>query len=150
MDVKLKAVKGLTYNTRRLLPGDVFEARPRDARVLLATRKVQAVREPVDLAPPPPAVAEKIAKAAASVRKPTTLIDEPYAGESPPPSQEPALQTASAVGAMTTEQMPNAAAPESDLAAARTEYERVSGKKAFNGWDVATLQAKTAAVAKPA
>lgn len=137
MDVKLKAVKGLTYNTRRLLPGDVFEARPRDARVLLATRKVQAVREPVDLAPPPPAVAEKIAAAAAP----------PSAPPAPAPEAPPADAT---VGAMTTGQMPNAAAPSSDLAAARTEYERVSGKKAFNGWDVATLQAKTAAVAKPA
>lgn len=58
--MKLRAVKNLTYATRRLLPGDVFEARPRDARVLLATRKVEAVREPANVPAPPPAVVEKI------------------------------------------------------------------------------------------
>lgn len=63
--MKLRARKALTYATRRLQPGDIFEARPRDGRLLLAVRKAEEVREPVDLAPPPPAVAEKIAEALA-------------------------------------------------------------------------------------
>lgn len=62
--VRMRATKALTYNTRRLLPGDVFEVKPRDARVLLATRKVEAVREPANVPPPPPVVAAQIAAAA--------------------------------------------------------------------------------------
>lgn len=61
--MKLRARKALTYATRRLQPGDIFDARGRDARLLLAVRKAEAVREPVELAPPPAAVAAKIADA---------------------------------------------------------------------------------------
>jgi hypothetical protein len=68
--MKLRAVKNLTYATRRLLPGDVFEARPRDVRVLLATRKVESVREPANVPAPPPAVAAKIKDAVAPVAPP--------------------------------------------------------------------------------
>lgn len=40
-----------------------------------------------------------------------------------------------------------AAAPEGvdDIAAVRDQYERVLGKRPFNGWDVATLRDKIAA-----
>jgi hypothetical protein len=38
---KLIATKALTYATRRLLPGDEFVARNRDARVLVAIRKAK-------------------------------------------------------------------------------------------------------------
>lgn len=62
--MKLRVMRNLTYATRRLLPGDVFEAKSRrDAKVLIATRKVEAVREPVDVPAPPPKVAEKIVAA---------------------------------------------------------------------------------------
>lgn len=37
--VDLIARKPLTYRTRRLLPGDLFHAGPRDARILKAIRK---------------------------------------------------------------------------------------------------------------
>ena len=44
--MKLVATKSMTYNTRRLLPGDVFEARERDARILIGIRKAQASSSP--------------------------------------------------------------------------------------------------------
>jgi hypothetical protein len=56
----LKAIRPLTYATRRLVPGDVFEVPERHGKILLATRKTKLVREPAAVAPPPPAVAEKI------------------------------------------------------------------------------------------
>ena len=60
---RLQAVKALTYATRRLLPGDTFEARsPRDHKVLLATKKVREHRDPVAVPAPSPAVAEQIAQ----------------------------------------------------------------------------------------
>lgn len=40
--MRLICTKAMTYNTRRLLPGDEFEAAtPRDARVLIAIRKAE-------------------------------------------------------------------------------------------------------------
>jgi len=55
--MKLLAVKSLKYNTRRLLPGDEFEVeKPRDARLLLATKRVRKVEAApsVDLPTPVP------------------------------------------------------------------------------------------------
>lgn len=73
--MRLKAVKPLTYATRRLLPGDVFEARSRrDHKLLLATRKVEAVREAAPVPPPPPAVAAKIAAAVAPASAPDDRV----------------------------------------------------------------------------
>lgn len=62
----LKAIKPTKYLTRRLLPGDVFEADDtRDgkimAKILLATRKAIPHREPGRIAPPPVELAAKIA-----------------------------------------------------------------------------------------
>jgi hypothetical protein len=69
--MRLKALKPMTYATRRLQAGDVFEAKSkRDHRVLLATRKVEAMREPASVPPPPPAVAKKIAEAVAPAAPP--------------------------------------------------------------------------------
>lgn len=62
--VRLRARRSLTYATRRLMPGDVFEASARDARILLAVKKVKKVRDEAQVPPPPPAVAEKIASVA--------------------------------------------------------------------------------------
>lgn len=60
--MKLQVVKPLTYATRHMQPGEVFEARTaRDRRVLLATRKVRELREPANVPPPPAAVAERLA-----------------------------------------------------------------------------------------
>lgn len=37
----LIATKSLIYNTRRLSAGDVFQARPRDAKLLIAIKKAK-------------------------------------------------------------------------------------------------------------
>lgn len=68
--VKLQVVRAMKYSTRRLVPGDLFEASSSDARLLIATRKAKAVREPADVPPPPPAVAEKIVAAIAPAVSP--------------------------------------------------------------------------------
>ena len=41
----LIAAKGLRYSTRRLMPGEPFQASDRDARVLLAIKKAQPAPE---------------------------------------------------------------------------------------------------------
>jgi hypothetical protein len=71
--MKLKVIKPLswprgTYKTRHMVPGDTFDAEYRTkkdiltVKLLLKSGKVQAVRESVPVAAPPPAVAEKIAE----------------------------------------------------------------------------------------
>lgn len=113
--MRLRAVKPLHYATRQLVPGDVFETvRDRDARVLLATRKVERVRDPVEVPPPPPAVAEKIEAAVAPV--------------------EPADVSDMAIGRI----------PSDELAAARVNYEAAFGKRPYQRWDVETLRQKIA------
>lgn len=65
--MRLIATKPFRYNTRRLKPGDIFEARKSaDAKVLIAAKKAKEAfdRDPVDLAPPPSKLAQKIEKIA--------------------------------------------------------------------------------------
>lgn len=138
--IRMKAIRNLTYRTRRLLadgtseptsslkPGDIFEVmKPRDLKLLRATRKAEVMREPAKVPAPPSAVAEKIAAAVASVAPPT------------PPAP-------TTVGAMTTAQAPNAPQPATDdRAALRTEYEKVLGKAPFPGWSSDVLREKIAA-----
>lgn len=119
--MRLRAVKPLTYATRRLVAGDVFETvRDRDARVLLATRKVEAVRAEVPVPPPPPEVKAKIEAAVApdlSAPVPAEFVDA---------------------------MRPEAIVAVNELAAARAAYESALGKKPFHGWDVETLRKKIA------
>lgn len=129
--MKLKASKPLTYNTRRLQPGDVFEAKPRDGKILLASRKVSRVRDPVELEPPPADVAEQIA---------ATVAPSPPTAEAP--SQEAATSSGE-VGAS------DEASSAGDIAALRAEYEATLGKRPFMGWDAATLREKMAAAKAP-
>lgn len=98
--VDLIARKSMMYNTRRLLPDEPFEAKPRDARVLVAIGKARPATE----------------TAPASERR---LHRRPQAQPT--------------------------AATHDDLKAVRADYERVVGKRPFNGWDVATLRQKMAA-----
>lgn len=127
LPARMKATKSLTYRTRRLLadgnfeatsrlnPGDIFEvAKPRDIRVLKATRKAEELRPEAVVPAPPPRLATKIAAAfpPANVQPANTA----------PPS-DPAAD---------------------DLKAARAEYEAALDKKPFHGWDAATLRAKIA------
>lgn len=59
---RMKASKPMTYLTRRLQPGDEFEAaNSRDVRILEAIRKAQRIRAEADVPAPPPALASKIA-----------------------------------------------------------------------------------------
>ncbi len=103
-----------------MLPGDQFEASNRDARLLIAIKKAEAVREQAEVPPPPPEVAEKIK--AAVTPKPLTFVEEPYAGESPPAADE--------------------------RIALRAEYETALGKKPFTGWSADDLRDKIAAAKK--
>ncbi|MGB3044551.1 MAG: hypothetical protein WBB98_15330 [Xanthobacteraceae bacterium] len=61
---KLIAIKPLRYATRMLKPGDMFVARPNDARILTHIKKARAVREPSKIAPPPASVAAQIQQSA--------------------------------------------------------------------------------------
>ncbi len=128
--MKLRAVKALKYQTRRLLPGDEFEAASnRDARLLLAIKKAEKVREPADVPPPSPVVAAKIAASVA----PATLATPPA--------------SAASVGAMSTAAIPAAtqqAPADRDLAAARADYEKALGRKPYHGWDIAMLRSRIA------
>lgn len=67
--MRLVARRDFKYNTRRLLPGDEFEADRRHAVALIAARKAREVRKLDDVPPPPPAVAAKIQ---AAVTPPST------------------------------------------------------------------------------
>lgn len=62
---KLIAIKPLRYATRMLKPGDMFVARPNDARILTHIKKARAVREPSKIAPPPAGVAAQIQQSTA-------------------------------------------------------------------------------------
>jgi hypothetical protein len=44
--VKLVALRGMSYATRRLRAGDEFDARPRDARVLIAVQRARLASLP--------------------------------------------------------------------------------------------------------
>jgi len=57
----MTATKMLTYNNRRLVPGEDFEAKSqRDLKVLLATRKAKAKRQTGEVPAPPEDVSKKI------------------------------------------------------------------------------------------
>lgn len=60
----MTATKMLTYNNRRLVPGEDFEAKSyRDQKVLLATRKAKLKRVIQEVPPPPPEVQKRIVEA---------------------------------------------------------------------------------------
>lgn len=75
--MKLVATKSLSYNTRRLQPGDQFEASDKDAKLLVGIKKAVAAidRKPGKIASPS---AKLKAKAAAA-------ISEPVKQEAPAP-----------------------------------------------------------------
>lgn len=119
--VKMTATKMLTYANRRLVPGEDFEAKThRDMKVLLATRKAKVKREEVEVPPPPPEVAQRIAEVTAPDLQPADV----------PPSVAASGNESDGAG---------------DIVALRAEYERVLGKRPFYGWDAATLRDKMAA-----
>lgn len=98
--VDMIANSAFTYKTRRLKAGDGFQASSRDAKVLEAIKKAREGRVPGEVAPPPPAIADKIARRA--------------------PKQ-------------------------SELAKARNEYKKATGKNPSPGWSIEQLREKIAA-----
>lgn len=116
--MKMRATKAFRYDTRRLLPGDVFEvARLRDVRLLNAIRKAVVVRDPVVLPSPP-------ASLVGLVKRQADPLDHDGDGVK-------GGSTAPAGG--------------DDLKAARAEYEAVLGKRPFPGWGIEVLREKIAA-----
>lgn len=55
------ALKSFSYATRRLMPGQAFQASSQDARLLVAIKKAREEREPSAIAPPPAQLVAKIA-----------------------------------------------------------------------------------------
>lgn len=106
--------RGFSYATRRLRPGDPFQASDRDARLLIALKKAAIAREPGHVPAPPPELAKRL-----------DPLDHDGDGRRGGSSRPPG-----------------------DLRTLRAEYLRVVGKRAFNGWPAATLQAKIAAAGK--
>jgi len=72
---KLIAIKPLRYATRMLKPGDVFVARPNDARILTHIKKARVVREPSKIAPPPTGILAQIQQSAPTPTFATSPLD---------------------------------------------------------------------------
>ncbi|MBO9589541.1 hypothetical protein [Devosia sp.] len=108
----LIATKSMTYATRRLLPGDEFQANNRDARTLVAIKKAKEKRIPGQVDAPPATVAQKVKK--------TNPMDHDKDG--------------AAGGSRAPEGDKDA------LNRLRADYAEVLGKRPFSGWDVAELQ----------
>lgn len=126
--MQLKALRPFTYATRRLQAGDLFDTRGAlDARLLIAIKKAEAVREPGRIAPPPAKLLAQIDQPAATAPAPPEPLAQldhdgdgnPGGSHSPPPSE--------------------------DLTALRAEYFEKIGKRPFNGWDADTLRERISA-----
>jgi hypothetical protein len=115
--MQLRATRTFKYDHRMLQAGDLFEAKIGDGRVLIAAKRARLV--PAVEAPPldpPPAALIRQAQAA---HHPLDHDRDGRLGGSPRPASE-------------------------DLAPLRDEYERVVGRRAFNGWDAAELRRRIA------
>ena len=119
--MKLIALKEMRYDTRRLLPGDEFEATTPHGRLLIAARKAAdpLKRDIGKVASPSPAVLKKASEVVDST--PPATPPSNSEGSVTPASLHPAGET---------------------LDTLRAEYTALVGKKPFNGWDVETLRTK--------
>lgn len=61
--IALTATKRMRYATRRLLPGDHFLAKDKHGKALKLLGKARDAAAPLEVAPPPPELAAKIAEA---------------------------------------------------------------------------------------
>lgn len=72
---ELVATKPLKYGTRRLLPGDVFEAKKKDAKLLVAIKKARPTtgegRVATALKKPPASLASAVTASQNTEEKPT-------------------------------------------------------------------------------
>jgi hypothetical protein len=123
--MKLTATKSFSYNTRRLLAGDHFEAKPAHGRLLIAVKRAREQREPGKISALPKAIAEKVKPQVAKAEPPAEVIAKPVEVTSEPAAVE-------------------------DLAPLREEYQAKVGKRPFMGWDAETLRAKMAEADVPA
>jgi hypothetical protein len=121
--VKARAVTALSYSTRRLQAGDVFEGEASHVEALIRIGKAERIREPADVPAPPARVAERIRAAI----KPAE----------PPQPQEQPLSPVLA---------PTPNGDERNLL--RAEYLRLTGRNAFPGWTIALLREKIEAAQK--
>lgn len=117
--MRLTALKSFRYRTRRLLPGDEFDANDRDARALVAVKRARGVndRPKATLPEPPPELVARATTVAATEHR-----VEPEVNEASTP------------------------APEDDLTALRAEYTEVVGRRPFMGWDGDELRRRMAEV----
>lgn len=133
--MQLIATRPFTYQTRRLVPGDVFTAeKPMDGKLLIAVKKARLHREPGSVAPPPAALKAQIAAAPGPSAAPVEA--EPEAD----PEQLSQLDHDGDGKAGGSVSPP----PSEDLTALRAEYFETVGKRPFNGWDAVTLRDKIA------
>lgn len=118
--VTMTATKMLSYNNRRLVPGEDFEAKShRDQKVLLATRKAKLKREQVELPAPPPEVVKKIVAVTGTQQPASNVIATGLRSEDTPPRVAVSGNDGDKGG---------------DLSAARSEYKTATGKQAYHGW----------------
>jgi hypothetical protein len=146
--MKLTALKEIRYNTRRLLPGDEFEATPAHGRLLIAIKKAAdpLKREVGRVAKPKASVLQKASAAVTRSVSPQPSGAEgavlpatlgPAGDDKSMPPAEPVPEGSTTPAALHP--------PGETLETLRAEYQALVGKKPFNGWDVETLQMKIAA-----
>lgn len=121
----LIATKAFSYNTRRLVAGDLFQARRSDARLLVALKKAKrpvggVASEELDVVVVPVQVIET------SHTPPDTMVSQVV------PTTLPETPSAVDVKAL-------------DIAALRAQYKDMFGKAPFNGWKAEELIARIAA-----
>lgn len=145
MPMKLIANRRMRYGTRRLQPGEAFEANDRDARLLLRIKRAsEAPRPPVEIPPIPKTLVEKLSTPA--VPTPTTPVAPPGGRpwESPPmpPVAPPTVHS------LPGETISGAAQPDTvvapDLQLARADYLAAKGKKPDSRWGVNRIRAELA------
>lgn len=133
----MTATKMLTYNNRRLVPGEDFEARShRDMKVLLATRKAKLKREEGAVPAPPPEVAKKIVAVTGTQEPAPSVTASGLRSEDVPPSV--------AVSGNDGDKGADPVADAQALTDARAEYKRVTGKQPYHGWAAEHLRELTA------
>lgn len=144
--VDLVSKKRMRYGTRRLLPGDMFEASRRDARVLVAVRKAREVRGEANVPAPPPELAEKIATATTLSQTAAAVATAPVVPTVPSLPPVTPVEPAAAV-APPASTPPARTPPADDLGALRAAYEAKVGKRPFMGWDAEELKRRMTAAA---
>ncbi len=131
---KLVALRSLSYDTRRLLPGDQFEATPAHGRLLVAVKKARLVREVGTVAPPPAAVKQKAAQM-------------PVGGGRLPFNPPPMKTTAEGFDEAMAN--PRSISADDGMQAMRAAYQDKFGRRPDMRWSIDTLREKLAETDAP-